>query len=40
MSVPARRDFGSLVTAADGGDPAAREELFGTLYAELKTLAE
>ena len=21
MSVPARRDFGSLVTAADGGDP-------------------
>jgi RNA polymerase sigma factor (TIGR02999 family) len=35
-----RRDVGSLVLAADGGDAAARAELFEKLYRELHQLAQ
>jgi RNA polymerase sigma factor (TIGR02999 family) len=40
VSASPHRDLGTLVTAADGGDPDARAELFARLYGELRTLAE
>src|SRR5262245_50286209 len=37
--VPTMDTVSSLITSADGGDPAAAKTLFAKLYAELKRMA-